>query len=60
MSSHHLEDVNKLRRERDNAQREVQYFRSSLYDKDRDCLTLEEELELSRQVILKHLFKVIT
>ena len=48
--SSHWEDVNKLRRERDDAQREVQYFRTSLCDKDRDCLSLEDELERSRQV----------
>lgn len=44
------DDSFRLRRERDEALKDVQYFRSSLIDKDRTCIELEDELLRSKQV----------
>lgn len=50
-SMSYRDDSFRLRRERDEALKDVQYFRSSLIDKDRTCIELEDELLRSKQEV---------
>ena len=49
-SSFQRDEMYRLRRERDQALKDTQYYRDLLHDKDRDYITLEDELEQARQV----------
>ena len=44
------DELYRLRRERDQALKDAQYYRDLLHDKDQDYINLEDELEQTRQV----------
>ena len=44
------DELFRLRRERDQALKDTQYYRDLLHDKDQDYISLEDELEQTRQV----------
>lgn len=50
MAKQSAENAERIRRERDEALREVQHLRKLLKKKEEDCLTAEEELMKARRV----------
>jgi len=46
------EEICRLRRERNEALKDAEYYRDLLHDKDEDCVHLEDELDHTRQVRL--------
>lgn len=50
MAKQNAEDAQRIRRERDEALREVQHLKKLLKKKEEECLTAEEELMKARRV----------
>ena len=50
MAKESAENAERIRRERDEALREVQHLKKLLKKKEEDCLTAEEELTKARRV----------
>ena len=50
MAKQSAENAERIRRERDEALREVQHLRKLLKKKEEDCLTAEEEVTKARRV----------
>ena len=50
MAKQNAEDAQRIRRERDEALREVQHLKKLLKKKEEECLTAEEELMKARKV----------
>ena len=50
MAKQNAEDAQRIRRERDEALREVQHLKRLLKKKEEECLTAEEELMKARRV----------